>query len=360
MAMTLGLLSSRAQSLDEGAASVVEAEGERPWNVVVVLHRESVEQALQGLAAIRAASEAPLVVDLVVNGRHDLALALAKVLPDALPMASECTLRLWSIQVGDKANAWNEYVHRLWEGSGPAFFVDGYVRVRRDALARLAVRLARTPSALAAAAVPTQGRSAALLRAAMIRDGGLHGNLFALSERTLLGLRERAFRLPLGLYRVDATLGAALSFGLDPTTQQWQPQSRISVVSDASWDIAPSFWWRWGDLRATFKRRIRQAQGALENRAVRDRFAEQRQPIGSLPSSVFELVAEWRKGHTGEYRRLVLSRPTVAMAWRRLQSQREQPWRPAALEPQLVGRWSGVTDGAAGRRTVSPTRTASN
>lgn len=353
MSTALIEMSSRARS-DGGATGLADSEGNCLWNVVVVLHRESMTQALQCLAAIHAAAHGPLVVDLIVNGRHALAEALNKVLPHELPLKSECTLRLWSIQVADKANAWNEYVHKLWAGNGPAFFVDGYVRVRRDALEQLAGQLARTPSALAAAAVPTQGRSASQLRAAMVQGGGLHGNLFVLSERALLGLRARAFRLPLGLYRVDAALGAALSFGLDPATQEWQPQSRISVVTDASWDAPRTFWWRWGDLKSAVRRRLRQAQGVLENQAVRNRFAVLRQPIGSLPATVFELVAQWKTDHAGEYRRLVLRRPSVAMAWRRLQRQRDRAWLPASLEPQLVGRWAGASHGGAGRSTDLP------
>jgi hypothetical protein len=43
------------------------------------------------------------------------------------------SLRIWSITVGDKAFAWNEYLHRIWPASAMTFFIDGYAEVRSDA-----------------------------------------------------------------------------------------------------------------------------------------------------------------------------------------------------------------------------------
>jgi hypothetical protein len=34
-------------------------------------------------------------------------------------------VRLWSIEVSDKAHVSNQYVHHIWPGSEIAYFVDG-------------------------------------------------------------------------------------------------------------------------------------------------------------------------------------------------------------------------------------------
>ena len=174
---------------------------------VVIASRETAHTLLATLDALQRAIQAPTLIDVVVNGNPALASQLLTLLRSRqlLQRSTSSALRLWTLALGDKAHSMNEYLHRIWPGHAPAYFVDGYVRVRADAPALLAQALAADPGALAAAGVPGSGRTAAAMRAQMRDEGGLHGNFFLLGVPALKALRAMDFRLPVGLYRTDAT-----------------------------------------------------------------------------------------------------------------------------------------------------------
>jgi hypothetical protein len=305
-------------------------------NLAIVMHRESEATAMAAVSAILdSAGRDPLLLDILVNGNP----ALADVLVDRLhglvgPVADRVDLRLWHIALGDKANALNQYWLHLWPGTGHACMLDGYVRIDGQAQRRLAAALDTQPQALCAAAVPTMGHSAASLRRAMLRIGGLHGNLFCLRDRTLARLRDLGFRLPVGLYRTDATLGAALSFDLDPTTQRWEPQRRIVVTESATWQVGAPAPGARAAVADHLKRRMRQARGVLENRAVHDLFEVRRQPLSALPATASALIAQWRACSPADFWRTLLLHPLAAWAYSRIED-RPAP-DPDLLRPVLL------------------------
>ncbi|MGE3849333.1 MAG: hypothetical protein AB7I01_20815 [Gammaproteobacteria bacterium] len=291
------------------------------WGVAVTTSRESQGDLLACLAALRAArGAAPVVVDLLVNGNPALATAMASVLgPQGEP---DFQVRVWQIDFGDKAHALNEYLHAIAPSGCHAFFVDGYVRVRPDALRLLVDALAAHPGTLAVTGVPSMGRSAAALRAQMLREGGIHGNLHLLAAPTMRRLRAAGIRLPLGLYRVDGTLGAMLAFDLDPARNAWEPR-RVYVHADATWDLPAPVGLHAGAWRVQWKRRLRQAQGDLENAAVRDHMAVRKLAPAGLPATVDALVMDWCARHPAAARALMLRNPLRAWAWHRLRQPRD-------------------------------------
>ncbi len=156
----------------------------------------------------------------------------------------------------------------------------------------------------------------------MLREGGIHGNLHVIAADALRRLRAAGIRLPLGLYRVDGTLGAMLAFDLDPARNAWEPR-RVFVHADATWDLpdpprlSPAF------LLSQWKRRLRQAQGDLENAAVRDHMAVRKLSPSSLPTTVDALVLDWCARHPAAARALMLRNPLRAWAWRKLSVPRD-------------------------------------
>ena len=201
-------------------------------------------------------------------------------------------VRVWQISLGDKAHAFNTYVHELWPDAEVSFFVDGYARPRPDALISLSETLAHRSTALAAAAVPSCGRGAAALTADLLGHGGLHGNLFAVGRQAMRDMRQMVFRLPVGLYRVDSTLAAALAFRLFPGRHDWDLRQNVAVDTKATWDVdAPA--WGLGALRDQAKRRLRQARGDMENWAVRNWLLIERRAPADMPETVEALVADW-------------------------------------------------------------------
>ncbi|HJV24480.1 MAG TPA: hypothetical protein VJ673_02290 [Aromatoleum sp.] len=313
------------------------AEGSPTAAVSVFSSREDVDTLMASVtAAIDAVQALAGEVDVLVNGNRALADACAVRMAGSLRGGREAThVRLWFIPLGDKAHTWNTYVHQLWPSAATSFFIDGYAVVEPSSLSLMHKLLAASSEALAASAVPSVGASAPRLKAEMLSRGGLHGNLYALRGQAMERIRERGFRLPLGLYRTDAVLGAAICFGLDPANHGWNRQ-RITVHPEATWRFEPLHWWRPSDLLSHARRSVRQEQGVLENLAVRRHFDERRLPCESLPRSALELIDDWMVTDSAKAAALMRRRPLARVALNQLR--RRGDWSLASAPPVLVWR----------------------
>lgn len=289
------------------------------WSIAIFSSREHADTLQETVRAAIHASVGPTVIDVLVNGNAALAERLADMMLAIHDFAQDgIKLRIWDIPVADKAYTWNLYVHELWPNADTTFFIDGYARVMPDALRRIHAALAEADAKVfLASAVPSQGRSAKRLREQIIKERGIHGNLYALPKRAIDALRACSFRLPLGIYRTDPTLGAALIFGLDPARNDWDT-GRVLVVPDASWSCASKSYFTPAAITTDLRRRVRVAQGTLENLAVREHLALERRPVDQLPESVSELVLNWLHRHPSEARWLFVQNPLCWFAARRL------------------------------------------
>lgn len=304
------------------------------WAVAVFAARESVGTLAECLSAVLAScSGKASSIDVLVNGNHALAEEFMKFTSAMEPTEEGPTIRVWFIPFGDKAHAWNEYVYKIWQPSDVAYFIDGYANIRRDALELIDAGLRQAPFSLAASGVPTIGRSASALRTAMLTEGGIHGNLYALKGETMSMVKETGFRLPLGLYRTDPVLGAAINYGFDPVANTWNT-NRILVHPGATWYVHPGVWWRPKDLLAQFRRILRQAQGHLENRAVHEHMTIDRRAPRFLPSDVSELVSRWIKGHPRKAMKMFVRHPLTSIAAWKLRKPRD--WSGASKTPSLL------------------------
>lgn len=282
-------------------------------------------------AAIIACNGRRATIDVLINGNEALANDFAKLAP-TIPIDS-CALRVWAIPAGDKAHTWNEYVHRIWDTKTIAFFIDGYVRVKPNALAAIDSRLAEMHNAMAASGVPSSGRSSNYLKECMLNKGGIHGNLYALKAKSMDEVRSAGFRLPLGLYRTDPLLGGALTFRLDPSKNQWTRGS-VVAVADATWDVDGILDLNYKNVLGYVKRRLRQAQGSLESQAFREHMAIKRLPPQSLPATAQEMVKNWLAACPVQARSLFLSQPLCVYAARQLRKPRD--WSKTQLPPVLL------------------------
>ena len=263
-------------------------------------------------------------IAVILNGTSDDSAAIAAA---ALRAAGQSG-RIWSIDEGCKSNAFNQYVHRLRPAARTYFFIDGYAAVLPDALSRLAGALDATPTALAAAAVPSTGRSAARLRAHMIREPGLHGSLFALRGEFVERIACAGLRLPLRLYRGDGLIGSMVLHDLDAAAGGWRPE-RIVVEPSATWRAPGLRPWHWQDWRRHLNRLVQQARGRLQGGAVRDAIY----PAGfaALPDDADAGALRWIAAGPGR-RPMPWRDPLAALAMARMR--RLPP--PGSLTPQLV------------------------
>lgn len=300
--------------------------------IAIFASREDYTTLLRTIDSVCTAAMPNDIIDVLVNGNPHLTDVMCRTA--RLTKFKRGQVRIWSIALGDKAHAWNQYVHEIWSDADSTFFIDGYVTASFDALDLLASAAKANPTALAATGTPSSGRTAARLKQSMMRDGGIHGNLFMLVRSSMEWIRESNFRLPLGLYRTDATLGAALAFGLNPASYEWDPKRYIVVEPRATWTTEPKHWWSYSVCISQLKRIRRQAQGALENAAVRQLFAREKRPAYALPTSTEELVQHWALKCPAEASRMTRYSPLKRRALMALHNSQERPL--ATKAPSLV------------------------
>jgi hypothetical protein len=289
------------------------------WAAAICARNEAqgIVSCLHALAL--AGAEKRLHVTVLLNGCTDNTGPLAERALRDTGMRG----RIYAIAQGDKANAFNQFVHRLRPAASTYFFIDGYAAVARDALARLDTALDGRAEAAAAAAVPSRGRSAAQLRRQMVAEPGLHGSLFALRGSFVERIAALGLRLPVGLYRGDGLVGSMVLHDLDAAGGGWKP-SRLVVEPAATWHVPVLQPWRPRDLRRHFNRLMQQGRGRLQGQALR----------AVLYPGGFQALPEYADEHT---LRWIDAAPA---------SRRPSPWRDpfAALALARMRRASPAAD----------------
>ena len=213
-----------------------------PWSVAIFAARESVDTLLITTEAVLGALRRPTVVNVLINGNKALSDELPRALMNRRISHPLAKLKVWWIEWGDKAHAWNQYLRHIWAEGQQAFFVDGYVRPHPSAIGLLEESITFCDHVFAATGLPGNGRTAKELGKQLLETHGLHGNLFCVKTSAMMHMKETGFHLPRGIYRTDATLGAAIKFGFDPSIHKWDIK-RIFVHPDVTWSVPEKFWW---------------------------------------------------------------------------------------------------------------------
>jgi hypothetical protein len=217
------------------------------WSIAVFAARETPVVLQETLASILAATNRRAIVDVLVNGNLSLVNDAKTIIKSISLQSGESIFRLWYIPLGDKANAYNCYIHKIFPQSRFAYFVDGYARPYPDAFSLLENGLNEHSEAWCAAGVPSTGRGARRSKTEQIAEHGIHGNLFCIPQYVMNLMRDNCFYLPIGLYRTDPTIGAAIKYSLDPAENSWDNR-RIYVHPEASWKVDKKIWWRYSEI----------------------------------------------------------------------------------------------------------------
>jgi glycosyltransferase involved in cell wall biosynthesis len=180
--------------------------------------------------------------------------------------ARRAQVRLHTIARGDKANAWNHYIHVIREQAQAHCFVDGDVEVQPGCFDALHAALTGTHGALAATGVPASGRHRAAWIHELQTTGGLVGNLYALSGSFVDRIRSMGLKIPVGTIGEDGFVGAMAAFDLDPA-RGWDAH-RIAVVPQARFVFHSLDWRRPDDIRLYLRRRRRYALRGIQNRML--------------------------------------------------------------------------------------------
>lgn len=192
---------------------------------------DGITAALDRLDA--CATEARLRIHVLINGCTD---------------GTERAVRAWRparaelvpvvIARGDKANAWNHYVHEIApEDAAAHVFTDGDMLVSPGSVAAFLRQFDADPHANGCAGLPVSGRSRDAFRAKLVQRREMAGNLYALRGGCVAAFRRQGVRLPFGIFGEDGLVTALVKYDLDMRGRQ---DDRRVTAADAAGFAYPS------------------------------------------------------------------------------------------------------------------------
>jgi glycosyltransferase involved in cell wall biosynthesis len=255
-----------------------------PWPVAVFAHNEA-RNIVACLDSLQAAAIHPLECFVLANACTDRTEGLVREYG-----ASHPNVHLVSITLGDKANAWNVFVHEVApSGAAQYFFIDGDVRATAGALDVMAQALSQHPQANGVSALPKSGRGVAAFQRDMLKDTGVAGNLYGLRGTFVERIRAQSIKMPIGTIGEDALMGAMLKWDLRGDTR-WD-NSKVTVAQEAGFEFDSVSPWLPREWRKYFRRRVRYSVRGYQNKML----GRAIQPAGfvALPREVRDLYPRY-------------------------------------------------------------------
>jgi glycosyltransferase involved in cell wall biosynthesis len=173
------------------------------YNIVMFAHNEE-KHIVNSINSVLDAVDVNLnKFYVIVNGCTDDTSSEIKKLQLTF---SHNKILLIELDLGDKCNAWNHYIHQIADGSPVHFFVDADVQFVAGTFGRLTACLTNAAGANAAAGLPFSGRNQQQYLD-MIKQGRcLFGNCYALKLDFIETIRHKSFYLPIGLGWIDSAI----------------------------------------------------------------------------------------------------------------------------------------------------------
>ncbi|MEG8223401.1 glycosyltransferase [Sphingomonas sp. HH69] len=277
--------------------------------VAIFAHQE--ERRIGACLASLPLDRPDTLFHVLVNGTTDATVARATA-----AAGGRANVIVHEIQAGGKSRTWNHMVHGLLTGTEDAvIFMDGDAQIVAGSIDALVANLAANPHANASAGMPMNGRMADFYRRNLKIEGGLFGDLYALSGPFVAAIRARGLRLPDDLIGDDGLVAAWAHTNL-ANDADWQ-HGRVLACDDAGFLceqvslVRPSTW------TMQYKRLINYSVRFFQNRIVSDIMT--REGPDGLPPRLASLYPGWlprfrpRVGLTGWFDRKALARMRRAL-----------------------------------------------
>jgi len=124
-------------------------------------------------------------------------------------------LEIINLKLGDKCNAWNEYMHYIAPECAIHYFVDADVQFSDNCFSKMSEHLLGTEQeTVAVAGMPLSGRNMKFYRSLVTENSCLFGNFYGLKDSFIQRIREEKFKLPIGLNWIDSFLTKAINTDL--------------------------------------------------------------------------------------------------------------------------------------------------
>ena len=252
-----------------------------PVSVAVFAYNEEsfIASALDAMAGL--AAEAALTVHVLVNGCTD---RTAEVVRGYRPRGF--ALNPVEIRRGDKANAWNTYVHEVAPADAAAHvFTDGDMLIAPGSIAGFLERFAAEPEANGCAGLPISGRSRDAFREKLVARREMAGNLYALRGETVMAFRRKGLRLPFGMFGEDGLVTTLVKYDLD--TRGARRDERITATEKGGFGYPALSPFSLRDWRIYRNRRMRYAVRRQQANMLYPLLFEQ--GVEAMPAHVVDL-----------------------------------------------------------------------
>lgn len=272
--------------------------------VAIFAHQE--ERRIGACLASLPLDRPDTIFHILVNGTTDATVERARA-----AAGGRAHVIIHDIVQGGKSRTWNHMVHSLLTGGeDTVIFMDGDAQIAPGSFDALVADLAAHPHANAAAGMPMNGRMAQAYRDGLRAEGGLFGDLYALSGPFVAAIRARGLRLPDDLIGDDGLVAAWAHTGLQ-SDSDWV-HDRVLACEGAGFlaeqvSLArPSTW------VMQYKRLTNYSVRFFQNRIVSDIMT--REGPDGLPARLASLYPLWlprfrpRPGPTGWFDRKALAR----------------------------------------------------
>ncbi|MEC3910719.1 glycosyltransferase [Sphingobium sp. CR2-8] len=281
-----------------------------PSSVAVAIFAHQEERRIGACLASLPLDRPGTIFHVLVNGTTDATVTRAQAAADGRP-----NVIVHDIAAGGKSRTWNHMVHDLLTGEEDAVvFLDGDAQIVTGSIDALVASLAAHPHAHAASGMPMNGRMASIYRGTLHSEGGLFGDLYALSGPFLAEIRTRGLRLPDDLVGDDGLVASWAHTGLQKDSA-WQ-QKRVVPCDGAGFLCEQVSLARPQTWRMHYKRLINYSVRFYQNRIVSDIMT--REGPDGLPARLSILYADWlprfrpRPGLTAWFDRKALKRMRTA------------------------------------------------
>lgn len=186
--------------------------GDDGYAIVLFAHNEE-RNILSSLTSIIGNIDENLKrITIIANGCTD---NTTQILYDYKCSSGEKRLKIVELELGDKCNAWNYYVHRAAENYAVHFFCDADVYFTENAFPIMFNKLKNSEYANAIAGIPFSGRNSGYYRDLIVNGRCLFGNCYGLKSSFLSLVQANGFRLPIGLSWIDSAITKVVNRDLE-------------------------------------------------------------------------------------------------------------------------------------------------
>ncbi|PTB93707.1 glycosyltransferase family 2 protein [Marinobacter sp. B9-2] len=194
----------------------------------------------------------------VANGCTDRTVEVASAALEGAAIPCEVV----ELALGDKCNAWNQYIYHHLPKADVHFFVDSDVIFTEQAFPRLFDQLVSTPEKNAVTGLPQTGRNLSQYLELATRYSCLFGNLYGLNDEFLERLIKQNIQLPVGLSWIDAQITKLVNDNLEYNKDDYQ--HRVTFVEGVGYRFESLKPWNPDDIRLYINRICRYKAGQMQ------------------------------------------------------------------------------------------------